>query len=240
MMAWVAKLEASLADAHRTIDQHREDLAWLRQVISRTNPKYTTGPSVGAMISDLIRLDAATTAPHTMGGAMPPDQIVQLFPGADLPLAPLENLTHVSGIWEPPPMPQVIAHGSMLVCKPQAASVNDTPLLFAMRMAIPEPEADGADEVLVAWWVPPLASAATFKAGRKKKVVDLFGSWQHSEKMTLNEAKDVNMPSPVAKTSDVLEASVINDHARDTLNAKGCILSMSHSYISNAYASYNV
>jgi len=55
----------------------------------------------------------------------------------------------------------------------------------------------------VQWWVPGESNKANQKAGPKRSVIDMFGSWQPADEVLL--AALVPLPKPEIKRADVLE-----------------------------------
>ena len=107
MLAWVDKLAVFLSDPHDTISKHRHDLQWLRDVINGTcmDSSLRKGVDINRAIVALLRHadqdpTSAPCEPERVRSTdvMPPDQLVQLFPGADIPEYPADALVHVPGL----------------------------------------------------------------------------------------------------------------------------------------------
>ena len=85
-LAWLNKLEVSLADATWSLEKHTDAFAQLRDIVNSMAPMYQAGPNVEEILNDLMRLGgdgrAAAAATTSSDHAYPADQIVQLFPGA--------------------------------------------------------------------------------------------------------------------------------------------------------------
>ena len=82
-LAWLDKFEMALVDATWCKDKHSADLKELRDIVKSTADVYKVGSDIEEIIADLKRLGGAS--PTTVlddDGALPSDQIVQLFPGA--------------------------------------------------------------------------------------------------------------------------------------------------------------
>ena len=166
MLAWVDKFEASLGDAHGSVEDHRAGLRWLRRLISGEDPKYASGPSVDAILDDLLRLGKGERVEPSDGStSLPSDQIVQLFPGADVPHLAPDLLMSVGSTKRED---SISAPGMMVVTKPMGAKCFDQPMLFCMGALLPGKGGDGTT-ILVSWYLPHLVSATSFKGGRKKK-----------------------------------------------------------------------
>ena len=71
-------------------------------------------------------------------------------------------------------------------------------------------------DVLVAWWVPGVSAAATFRSGKKSKVVDIFGPWEQYDNLKLETASNISLPSMRLPCADILLMNVEVDEA-------GCI-----------------
>ena len=98
----------------------------------------------------------------------------------------------------------------MLILKTTAdVSYCGVKALFAMGMMVPD-SAVGHDQdsFIVDWWVPRLASAETFRRGKMKQVVDIFGPWEPYENLSHDEASKYAMPMVVCYRADVLIANV--------------------------------
>ena len=70
---------------------------------------------------------------------MPPDAIVQLFPGGDVPEMPVSAVDHllkIDRVWEPPPMDlHVLGPGSMVICRAgPTATFRNEKMIFTMGM----------------------------------------------------------------------------------------------------------
>ena len=209
MHLWANKFETVLADPNNTIDKYKEFGPWFRSIIDHQNP-VQTGPSIDRIISDLLDLGRTGFSKSEVGRsdleALPADSIVQLFPGADLPSVPVDALVHIEGVGGTS-RPKVLIDASLVICKSTPLTkMNGTPLLFTLAQIVDCRH--GRDDLLVAWWVPPLASKADFKGGRKKKIVDVFGPWKPLAQCTLDELDDTDMPCCLVSHDAVLEMNV--------------------------------
>lgn len=209
MLSWVDKFETLLADSPYKVDDHRADLEWLRRVIRGTEPTYISGLNLGDIVEDLRRLGnapaaSATSAPAVV--ALPEDQLVQLFPGADHVGMPQDLLVAISGVWEPALSPDYIAPGMFLICRARAdTTFHDNRLLFTLGRLVPDAPSAADGFVLVSWWVPPFNKAAKFKPGRRKNVLDYFGAWRPFDDLDMTEVGQSNMPPGIVnKEQDVL------------------------------------
>lgn len=87
--------------------------------------------------------------------------------------------------------------------------------LFAMGMMVPD-SADGHDQesFIVDWWVPRLAKAETFRRGKSKQVLDIFGPWEPYENLSHHEASEYVISFVVCNRADVLIANVELEQGR--------------------------
>ena len=138
----------------------------------------------------------------------------------------------------------------MLIFKPTAnATYRGAKALFAMGMMVPD-SAVGHDQdsFIVAWWVPRLANAETFRRGKSKQVVDIFGPWEPYENLSHQEASEYVMPVVVCNRADVLIANVEFEQGRipfpvfDSLRLAHGIdttsLSVSQTHYGNLYRAF--
>ncbi len=138
----------------------------------------------------------------------------------------------------------------MLILKPTAnATYSGAKALFAMGMMVPD-SAVGHDQdsFIVAWWVPRLANAETFRRGRSKQVVDIFGPWEPYERLSHDEAYMYALPTVLCTRADILVADVSLDGGRipfsvfDSLRLEHGIdttaLSVSQTHHGNLYRAF--
>jgi hypothetical protein len=143
-----------------------------------------------------------------------------------------------------------VAGSVLLVRTPEATKVqkHSVPFLVASALDTPRTVAN-FDGVLVAWWVPPFTKQVNFRGGKKKDVLDVFGTWEMMETKPARFLRDTSLPDPVVHISDVLEAnfeltkeSTIPYHIYDALRLKHGIdvtgLAMSLTRGGNLYRSY--
>ena len=143
--------------------------------------------------------------------AFPPDAIVQLFPGADHPETGVDALIQIPGVWEPTVADDLLGPGSMVICRPTATMrIVDTTYTvpFSLGAAVPGSDADVSDYILVAWWVPGASAAATMRAGKKAKVIDIFGPWDQYDLLWMPFALYAELPDVMVLRADVLLANV--------------------------------
>ena len=63
------------------------------------------------------------------------------------------------------------------------------------------------DTLVVAWYVPELARTETFRGGKKKLVLDLFGPWAPFDDLTAEAVKRCRLPSPLVHLQSILECN---------------------------------
>ena len=251
MLAWANKLEAALCDAHGSVHQHRHSLDWFRRLVNGDEPSLHAKLSLDVIVADLQELGRGSPGRHLPlqdRQDYPPDIIAALFPGADHPPLPVDCLVRVDGAWEPAPPPDTTFLGSMVVCKPMAATFFGTPLPFNMGMALPGRAAD--DALVIAWWVPSQTMRVNFKPGRKPLVVDVFAPWRPLEALTVEEARaaEACLPGVLVQKSDIL---IINgdldndkvpyevfDRLRSEFHIDVTSISISATLGGNAYRTY--
>ena len=138
----------------------------------------------------------------------------------------------------------------MLIFKATAGvSYCGVKALFVMGMMVPD-SAVGHDQdsFIVNWWVPRLANAETFKRGKMKQVVDIFGPLEAYEKLSQDEASKCAMPVVICNRADVLIANVaieqgripftVFDSLRLTHGIDTTALSMSQTHYGNLYRAF--
>ena len=120
---------------------------------------------------------------------------------------------------------------------------------FAMGMMVPD-SAVGHDQesFIVDWWVPRLGKAETFRRGKSKQVVDIFGPWEPYENLSHDEASGYAMPAVICTQADVLIANVELEQGRipfpvfDSLRLAHGIdttsLSVSQTHYGNLYRAF--
>ena len=80
-----------------------------------------------------------------------------------------------------------------------------------MGMMVLDDARDLGDHFIIQWWLPPLNSAANFRPGRKKYVVDLFGQWKPLDEHTVAEAASARLPPVLVPSEDILEIAELED-----------------------------
>ena len=100
----------------------------------------------------------------------------------------------------------------MVICRPTikidiAGTTSTVP--FSLGMAVVGDEADANDDyIMVAWWIPGTNPAATMRAGKKAKVMDIFGSWEQYDELKAGAAAAVTVPGVRVPIADVLLMNV--------------------------------
>ena len=140
-------------------------------------------------------------------------------------LSHADPLIHVSGMLGclqtlevpgPTAPDDIVRPGSMVICRPASKMVICKPpgseatynVPFSLGMVLPMREADAYDDILVAWWVPGTSAAATMRAGKTAKVIDIFGPWEQYDALTLESAANAELPEVRVLRADVLLANV--------------------------------
>ena len=153
-----------------------KEFVWLRAIVDHQVPgEYSPGTTVDALLQDLKALPhARPQGPRTLG-SLQSDGITQLFPGADIPAIPAENLVQIDGITHTaghrPIRSNVIHPGSMLVVRvPEDTQVRGTPVRFLVAVAVETSARMSRDgHVVVVWYVPDTAPVENFRGGKKNK-----------------------------------------------------------------------
>lgn len=211
MHAWINKFETNLAHSHDECTKHKPELDTLRQTIDGELPEFVDGPDIDRIIADIIRFGQTTPTAALAPGTLPHDVIVQLFPGGDLPETGVDTLVQIPGVWQPTAPDDILGPGSMVICKPaltMSIGGTTTTVPFSLGIAIPGSDVDGSESIMVAWWVPSASPAATFRPGKKAKVIDIFGPWVQYDELKLETASSVSVPSVQVSRADVLLINV--------------------------------
>jgi hypothetical protein len=181
-------------------------VAWLRAVAR--HECYAPGPPIDQLIWDLRALRAERRVYTSGPQELPPDPIVQHYPGADVPHAPIDTLVEVVGCGASLTSNVVVA-GSLLLVRTSAETlVRGLPVPFLMATAMDTPRTVAANnEVLVAWWVPPFSKQINFRGGKKKDVMDVFGQWTLAEELPW--AALGTLPPPIVPVDAIICAGVV-------------------------------
>ena len=178
------------------------EFRWLRAIIHHQVPgEYSPGTTVDALLHNLKALPhTRPQGPRTLG-SLQSDTITQLFPGADIPPIPAENLVRIDGITHTaggrPIRSNVIHPGSLLVVRvPEDTRVQDTPVRFLVAVAVETSARMSRDQhTVVVWYVPDTAP------------VDIFGPWTSIHTLTVPQLRKCNLPQPVVALSQILECN---------------------------------
>ena len=206
-MTWLEKFEAQMHDASGTADHVRADIRHLKDVIAGKMSMYQTGPPLDGIINDLVRASSGDVyLPMVVADELAPGMLAQYFAGADHPEAPVDTLISVPKRWEPP-VTNVLMVGAMILCKSGLSSIRrsgsslNMPFLMAMVVDCVPTDPD----VIVQYWVPPVAPVSRTGGGKKKMVVDLFGDWAPLDTLMISEAELVDFPDITVQKADILE-----------------------------------
>ena len=180
MQSWSRKLEETLVDQLPTKRNLKAGIDWFRQVITHTHPQYNGDQCLPLeqIITTLVRIGTGTFSNSLAicdAGDHQSDILVQHFPGADVPVVPVDGLLRFDGAIQAPSPPRCLMNNNLVICTPQNASIKSMPLLFSMGRVISCPT-DKSPELLLSWWVPPLNPVVDHKTALKRKIVDLFES----------------------------------------------------------------
>ena len=64
------------------------------------------------------------------------------------------------------------------------------------------------DTFIVEWFVPGLSKAETFRQGRRKEVLDIFGTWRLFSDLSQRDASAYTLPVVVCNRADILITNV--------------------------------
>ena len=141
---------------------------------------------------------------------MPPDAIVSLFPGADIPPLPPDNLIHITGV-SPAPRPDILGPGSLVICLPDEPMIvhgQELPFCLAQHLVVDDSVTDD-DSFLVQWGVPGLSREAVGGVGgRRKEVVDIFGPWETFASLQVDRADKFCLPPILVRREQTLMINV--------------------------------
>ncbi len=212
ILQWISKFEHWCFSQPALQDQDLSNrLAWVRQAVRHEAPGvYAPGASVAALVEDLLRLPEQCQPRSQPALALPQDHLSQLFPGSDVPPIPVDSLLRVEGVTHvrgKRVKSDLIVPGSLLVVRvPEGTQVHGHPVPFLVAVAMQTPSLHTAsDKLLVAWWLPSLSKAETFRAGKKREVVDLFGTWASFDEHGVESLRKASLPDPLVNVDDLLE-----------------------------------
>jgi len=222
MLNWTSKLESTLLDQMALTrsdgaDAHvKERIAWLKQVIQHTHPKYNgqQSPCLEEIIADLRLIGTGNRGPVAPiaddGLSYADDMMVQHFPGSDLPVVPVDSLLRIDGLAAAiPEPPRCIMDEALLVCRPKGATVHGTALLFTLGRVLPGTTSNDKKDAVVGWLVPSMSPCADYKTGARRLIVDVFSEWVPLETLTVAESRHVTMPTCVVVAADVLIPNIL-------------------------------
>ena len=214
ILDWINRLEASCSSTLDVFPDLSARCTWLRQAVCHTAPgAYAPGLTVGELVRDLASMPArrpARASAPTGASSLPPDTLAQQFPGSDVPRQPAQTLVQIEGITHRQGeriKSNVIVPGSLLVLRGAAeAAVHGHKLPFLVGVALESSSKMATSKkLLVSWMVPGRSKAETYRAGRKKDVIDIFGPWMAVDALSLGDLKQVCLPEPLVNADDILE-----------------------------------
>jgi hypothetical protein len=220
MHTWLRKLEV-WCESHPQgkYTGYQAEFYWLHQAVNHTAPGFAPHSTVQGMLADLRSLPRARSSVRGSGPHSSSDRhICLLFPGADVPRIPAEDLVRVEGLTHDKNREPIrrdagtIIHGSTVVVRATDDSTfRGFPMPFLVGQAIDE-LIQGDGKFLVAWFAPTIAAAETFKKGTKALTLDIFGEWTTTDTMTIADIRNSKFPDPYISHRQVLEA---NFHWKD-------------------------
>ena len=213
MEAWINRFEiwcsSQPVGEYKNLDA---EFRWLREILHHQVPgEYSPGKTVGAVLQDLRALPHLRPQGPRAPGNLQSDTITQLFPGADIPPIPAENLVRIDGITHTANgrviRSNVIVPGSFLLVRVSDDTiVHGTPLGFLVAVAVETNARLSRDhQTVVVWYVPGMTPVENFRQGKKRNILDIFGTWTHFHKLTSKELNKCNLPQPVVALSQILE-----------------------------------
>ena len=177
-MSWIQNLQTMMASSQscRNLDV-ADDIASLKTCVVKADKRYDNHFEMESKWTILADLKQAGRRPSIEAATLPrmPDAaLVELFPGADHVEMLADALVSIADVWAPKRQ-AVIAPQSMVIFQ-QTCIIQGLKIPFTMGTVVAPLELDGKDDVIVQWWVPPLAKERV-AGGRHRITTDLFGSW---------------------------------------------------------------
>ena len=188
------------------------EFGWLRAAVDHTLPgTYAPGRKVDDLVRDMRAL------PHRRPGTpgeqhreFPQDIVAQLYPSADMHIPEQDALVRIEGLTHNAARDairsKVLVPGSnIVVAAPEGTRAHGHALPIAVGQVVDTSSRRGT--VLVAWYLPQLASQANFRGGKKKEIVDVFGPWSPVDEFATGGLKKCDLPNPIVHIQSVLEAN---------------------------------
>ena len=95
-----------------------------------------------------------------------------------------------------------------MVRVPQDTHVQGTPVSFLVAVAVETSAHMSRDELcVVVWYLPGTAPVESFRAGKKKQILDIFGPWTTMQNRTMRQLGESNLPDPVVSLRQILECN---------------------------------
>ena len=251
LLNWLMKFKDSLSDAQNTIAKRKGDVEWIRDVILGQREEYRKNLTIDQLFSGMGVHMQGPRSSCELACEMPPDAIVALFPGADLPPIPADNLIHVTGV-SPATRATMLGPGSLVICMPTEPMIvcgQELPFCLGQYLAIDDLGADD-DTLTVQWLVPGVSREALGGVGgRRKEVVDIFGPWEKHSALDVERAREVSLPKILIHRDQALLINVELDadkrlpfSAFDELSSKYALdctaMSVSRTHFGGLYRTY--
>lgn len=202
----VAKLEAELQASSGISSNVAIALRELRS-IWKGEANQQTSSSIEDLLASLggrnssFSVGRTVSSSELVSASVPSDVLYQSCPGHDVVGVPVETLVEVSG----PNFPSVGEVGKstsacvlgdlLIACVDECKS--KLPFFLGILRDI---QSDGHG--LVEWMHPLKSTECKFIAGKKKQMLDIFGSWMDVDGFSLSELE--NLPSPILHPKNVL------------------------------------
>ena len=177
ILDWIDRFEVwCMSQPVGTYRGYDNEFRWLRAIVNHQVPgEYSPGTTVDTLLQDLKALPhARPQGPRELRSGFQSDTITQLFPGADIPPIPAENLMKIDGITHTagglPIRSNVIHPGSLLLVRvPEDTHVQGTPVKFLVAVAVETNARMARDQhTVVVWYVPDKAPVENFRGGATK------------------------------------------------------------------------
>lgn len=160
--------------AQGSYEMHESGLEWLESIA--TNRWGYTGVDFKEMLRFGLNSPGSDVV-QPLG--IPDDVLISVAPGADIQAQPVDSLITVDGC---PPEEHCRGGRNPYVTPGDWVVVRGSSLPFFVGALM---DWDG-EKGYVRWLHPMESDQELFRAGRKKKIIDVFGSWQWADEMAVN------------------------------------------------------